>query len=169
MPTVGRHGTPLPRPAHRHSGLVHQPPGFIPTDRKAVVLELLGHAATAIAVARLLRNRFHLRDHGHLVTINRWRRTALHVGVESAAAHVEYLTEHGDWPCVVGLCHKGIFHLGSFTKKRMAFLRNSFHRDGLLECVAEFFRPAAEPLEHALPILFLIVRGPRVLVGHPIP
>jgi hypothetical protein len=125
MTTVSCHGTTLPRPAYRHTGRAHQPPGFISADRTAVVLELFRHAAPAIAVARLVRNRFHVRDPGDLVTINRGGRATLQVSVESAVAHVKYLTEHGDWPRVLVLGPTGIFHRGSLTKKRMAFFKIS--------------------------------------------
>jgi hypothetical protein len=123
MTTVSCHGTTLPRPAYRHTGRAHQPPGFISADRTAVVLELFRHAAPAIAVARLVRNRFHVRDPGDLVTINRGGRATLQVSVESAVAHVKYLTEHGDWPRVLVLGPTGLFHRGSLTKKRMAFFK----------------------------------------------
>jgi hypothetical protein len=39
--------------ADRHVSLVPQLPGFIPAHRKAVILQLLRHAATAIAIACL--------------------------------------------------------------------------------------------------------------------
>jgi hypothetical protein len=81
-------------------------------------------------------DRFDTGQQGHLVPIYPRNRLPLDIGIKAAAAHLEHLTEHHHGPRVMMLRHKGIPQLGSLTKKRMAFLRNSCHRGGLHEFVA---------------------------------
>jgi hypothetical protein len=86
MPTVGRHGMPLPGPAHCHIGLVQAAPGFVPTHRKVVSLQLLGHPATPITLLCLGMDRFHTGQQGYLVTIYAWGCVSLDIGIKATAA-----------------------------------------------------------------------------------
>jgi hypothetical protein len=108
MPTVGRHGMPLPGPAHCYAGLVQHPASLVPPYGKAVRLQLLGHPATPIALPRLGMNRFHTRPQGHFVTIDLRDSLPLSIGVKSAATHCQHITHYCDGPLLLVLRYKGI-------------------------------------------------------------
>jgi hypothetical protein len=124
MATVGGDGTPLAVPA-RDARLLHQPPRFVPSDRKAISLELLGHAPTPITLPRLCVNRSHTGQQGRRSMIPVSGRLSVGRGVNAAATDVQHLTQHGNRPCLLVLPDEGISHFDSLAKKPRAFFKIS--------------------------------------------
>src|SRR4029453_2805204 len=125
MAAVGGQRPTVRGPAYRHPSLLHQPPRLAPPDCTALCLELLGHAATPIALPRLRCNRFHPCHQLDLLPIHGRGSVALYIRVKSAPTHLEHRTEDRHRPGRLMLRHKGVAQFGSLTKKRMAFFKIS--------------------------------------------
>src|SRR5262245_40005919 len=120
MATVGGDGSSLALP-DRDPRRLHQPPRFVPPDRKALRLELLGHAPTPITLPRLCMNRSHTGQKGPLGLIPPGDSPSPGIGVKAATTDVQHLTQHHNRPGLLVLHDEGISHFDSLAKKPRAF------------------------------------------------
>jgi hypothetical protein len=110
---------------HRPPCLVHQPSRLRSSHGDPLVLELVGHAATAITVTCAGRHRLDTGSQGACLRLNLSARLAREVVIKATAADLEHRTEPRHRPDPLMLGDQGISPLDSLAKSPRAFVNTS--------------------------------------------
>jgi hypothetical protein len=93
MATVRGDRTALRGTLHHHPGLLHPPSRLRSSHGEPLALELCGHAATAITVTRVGRNRVDPSSQGDFLRIDLSPCVSWQIRIKPTAADLKHLTE----------------------------------------------------------------------------
>jgi hypothetical protein len=110
---------------HRHPGLVHPPSRLRSSHGEPLVLEVCGHAATAITVTCAGRHRRDPGEQGACRRSDLSARLSREVVINATAADREHLTAHRHRPETLMLGDTGLSPLDSLAKEPSAFFNTS--------------------------------------------